>query len=112
MVCKNLDSWEANIAKHVLFAIYSIFSSSCVIFAYICQKKTLYAKGLKNNVWYRVFIIQPTVPAARRRAPRVGNLGHITRISNKLAQLGNTDTHIKAHLQVWKVPDKLCFYTP
>lgn len=86
--------------KHVLFAIYSIFSSSASSLRISAKKKTLYAKGLKNNVWYRVFIIQPTVPAARRRTPRVGNLGHITRISNKLAQLGNTDTHIKAHLQV------------
>lgn len=83
---------------YLQFILFSVpLRHLCV---YLPKKKTLYAKGLKNNVWYRVFIIQPTVPAARRRTPRVGNLGHITRISNKLAQLGNTDTHIKAHLQV------------
>ncbi|KAK1360269.1 hypothetical protein POM88_044743 [Heracleum sosnowskyi] len=43
---------------------------------------------------------QPTLPASGRRAPRIGNLGHITQISNKLLQLGNTDSHIQAHLQV------------
>ncbi|KAK1373602.1 serine/threonine-protein phosphatase 6 regulatory subunit 3-like [Heracleum sosnowskyi] len=42
---------------------------------------------------------QPTLPASGRRAPRIGNLGHITRISNKLLQLGNTDSRIQAHLQ-------------
>ncbi|KAK2980557.1 hypothetical protein RJ640_006050 [Escallonia rubra] len=42
---------------------------------------------------------QPTLPAAGRLAPRLGNLGHITRISNKLVQLGNSDNRIQAHLQ-------------
>ncbi|KAL8092399.1 uncharacterized protein LOC141689584 isoform X2 [Apium graveolens] len=42
---------------------------------------------------------QPTLPASGRRAPRSGNLGHITRISNKLVQLGTTDSRIQAHLQ-------------
>ncbi|KAK9280107.1 hypothetical protein L1049_013794 [Liquidambar formosana] len=44
-------------------------------------------------------INQPTLPAAGRRAPRAGNLGHITRISNKLVQLGNSNGHIHACLQ-------------
>ncbi|KAL8108435.1 uncharacterized protein LOC141670663 [Apium graveolens] len=35
---------------------------------------------------------KPTVPAEGRSPPRVGNIGHITRISNKLVQMGsNTD---------------------
>ncbi|KAF8397694.1 hypothetical protein HHK36_016616 [Tetracentron sinense] len=42
---------------------------------------------------------QPTLPAAGRQAPRAGNLGHITRISNKLAQLGNGNSHIQSYLQ-------------
>ncbi|XP_057954501.1 uncharacterized protein LOC131148655 isoform X2 [Malania oleifera] len=42
---------------------------------------------------------QPTLPAAGRRAPRAGYLGHITRISNKLVQLGNSNGCIQAYLQ-------------
>ncbi|CBI16320.3 unnamed protein product, partial [Vitis vinifera] len=42
---------------------------------------------------------QPTIPAAGRNAPRAGNLGHITRISNKLGQLGSSNSRIQAFLQ-------------
>ncbi|KAF8402753.1 hypothetical protein HHK36_010843 [Tetracentron sinense] len=42
---------------------------------------------------------QPTLPAAGRQAPRSGNIGHITRISNKLVQLGNGNSHVQAYLQ-------------
>ncbi|PHT69282.1 hypothetical protein T459_28769 [Capsicum annuum] len=42
---------------------------------------------------------QPTVPATGKQAPRVGNIGHITRISNKLIQLGNNNNCIRAHLE-------------
>ncbi|XP_057480350.1 uncharacterized protein LOC130767483 isoform X2 [Actinidia eriantha] len=42
---------------------------------------------------------QPTLPAAEKRTPRAGNLGHITRISNKLVQLGNSNNRIQAFLQ-------------
>ncbi|KAL9371846.1 hypothetical protein Peur_036986 [Populus x canadensis] len=44
-------------------------------------------------------IIKPTLPAAGKQAPRVGNLGHITRISNKLVQLGNSSSRIQSYLQ-------------
>ncbi|XP_024985478.1 serine/threonine-protein phosphatase 6 regulatory subunit 3-like isoform X2 [Cynara cardunculus var. scolymus] len=42
---------------------------------------------------------QPTLPAAGRNAPRVGNLGHVTRIANKIIQLGNCDSRIQTHIQ-------------
>ncbi|XP_047307574.1 serine/threonine-protein phosphatase 6 regulatory subunit 3-like [Impatiens glandulifera] len=41
---------------------------------------------------------EPTLPAAGRTPPRGGNIGHITRISNKLAQLANSNIHIQALL--------------
>ncbi|CAK7332321.1 unnamed protein product [Dovyalis caffra] len=44
-------------------------------------------------------INQPTIPAAGKQAPRAGNLGHITRISNKLVQLGNSNSRIQSYLQ-------------
>lgn len=47
--------------------------------------------------------MQPTLPATGRRAPRLGNIGHITRISNKLVQLGNNDNCIRAHLEVRQI---------
>ncbi|KAI7757840.1 hypothetical protein M8C21_019287, partial [Ambrosia artemisiifolia] len=42
---------------------------------------------------------QPTLLAAGRKAPRLGNLGHITRIANKIMQLSNTDSRIQIHIQ-------------
>ncbi|KAM1099949.1 hypothetical protein ACFX15_006251 [Malus domestica] len=42
---------------------------------------------------------KPTVPASGKSAPRAGNLGHITRISNKLIQLGNSQSRVQACLQ-------------
>ncbi|KAL3849445.1 hypothetical protein ACJIZ3_011327 [Penstemon smallii] len=42
---------------------------------------------------------QPTLPTSGRRATRAGYFGHLTRISNKLIQLGNSDNRIKTHLQ-------------
>ncbi|KAL0417719.1 UNVERIFIED_CONTAM: Serine/threonine-protein phosphatase 6 regulatory subunit [Sesamum radiatum] len=41
----------------------------------------------------------PTLPASGRHAPRAGYLGHLTRISNKLVQLGNNDNLVRTHLQ-------------
>lgn len=52
---------------------------------------------------FSLFILQPTLPSTGRQAPRTGNLGHITRISNKLVQLGNTDSRIQMHLQVCSI---------
>lgn len=43
---------------------------------------------------------QPTLPAAGKHAPRAGNIGHITRISNKLVQLGGSNSCIQTRLQV------------
>lgn len=40
------------------------------------------------------------MPAAGKNAPRVGNLGHVTRIANKITQLGNIDNRIQTHIQV------------
>ncbi|AQK96275.1 uncharacterized protein LOC100384768 [Zea mays] len=41
----------------------------------------------------------PTVPTEGKTHPRVGNVGHMTRIANKLIQLGNSNNTIQAHLQ-------------
>ncbi|KAE8732334.1 auxin response factor 18-like [Hibiscus syriacus] len=41
----------------------------------------------------------PILPAVGKRAPRAGNIGHITRISNKLIQLGSSNSSVQAYLQ-------------
>ncbi|WOL03397.1 serine/threonine-protein phosphatase 6 regulatory subunit 3-like [Canna indica] len=40
-----------------------------------------------------------TVSAEGRTPPRIGNVGHMTHIANKLIQLGNTNSIIQTHLQ-------------
>ncbi|GAV67258.1 SAPS domain-containing protein [Cephalotus follicularis] len=42
---------------------------------------------------------KPTVPAEGRSPPRIGNIGHLTHISNKLVQLGTNNSEIQAYLQ-------------
>ncbi|AAF79824.1 T6D22.8 [Arabidopsis thaliana] len=42
---------------------------------------------------------KPTVAASGKKKPRVGYVGHITRISNKIGQLSNSNGQIKAYLQ-------------
>ncbi|KAG9445597.1 hypothetical protein H6P81_011725 [Aristolochia fimbriata] len=41
----------------------------------------------------------PTFGAVGRKSPRVGNIGHITRIANKIVQLANGNNHINGYLQ-------------
>uniref|UniRef100_M4DQ73 SIT4 phosphatase-associated family protein n=1 Tax=Brassica campestris TaxID=3711 RepID=M4DQ73_BRACM len=42
---------------------------------------------------------QPTAAATGKKPPRVGYIGHITRISNKIGQLSNSNDQLKAYLQ-------------
>nr|XP_027187148.1 serine/threonine-protein phosphatase 6 regulatory subunit 3 isoform X2 [Cicer arietinum] len=42
---------------------------------------------------------QPTSAAEGKSPPRIGSIGHLTRISNKLIQLGNNNSVIQEHLQ-------------
>ncbi|KAL0723708.1 hypothetical protein Bca4012_038307 [Brassica carinata] len=42
---------------------------------------------------------QPTVSATGKKPPRVGYIGHITRISNKIVQLSDSSEQLKAYLQ-------------
>ncbi|XP_062082090.1 uncharacterized protein LOC133788583 isoform X1 [Humulus lupulus] len=44
-------------------------------------------------------VVKPTIPAPGKRAPRAGNLGHITRIANKLVQLRNCQGRIQEFFQ-------------
>ncbi|KAM0888945.1 hypothetical protein ACQ4PT_028013 [Festuca glaucescens] len=41
----------------------------------------------------------PTVPSEGKTPSKIGNVGHMTRIANKLIQLGNSNSTIQTHLQ-------------
>ncbi|TVU34266.1 hypothetical protein EJB05_16097 [Eragrostis curvula] len=41
----------------------------------------------------------PTVPSEGKTPPRIGNVGHMTRIANKIIQLANSNSTIQTHLQ-------------
>uniref|UniRef100_A0A0D3GBK3 DNA damage-binding protein 1 n=1 Tax=Oryza barthii TaxID=65489 RepID=A0A0D3GBK3_9ORYZ len=41
----------------------------------------------------------PTLLSEGKVPPKIGNIGHITRIANKLIQLGNSNSIIQSHLQ-------------
>ncbi|XP_030968511.1 serine/threonine-protein phosphatase 6 regulatory subunit 3 isoform X2 [Quercus lobata] len=53
----------------------------------------------ENNYKLAADLNKPTVPSEGRLPPRIGNIGHLTRISNKLIQLGNNSAKIQAYLQ-------------
>ncbi|XP_052180840.1 uncharacterized protein LOC127794021 isoform X2 [Diospyros lotus] len=42
---------------------------------------------------------KPTVPADGKSPPKIGNIGHLTHICNKLIQAGNNSSYIQAYLQ-------------
>jgi len=45
-----------------------------------------------------ILYLQPTLPSEGKDPPRIGNMGHITRIANKLIQLANSSSMIQNHL--------------
>ncbi|KAL2456504.1 SIT4 phosphatase-associated family protein [Forsythia ovata] len=53
----------------------------------------------EKNSTLAVDVNMPTVPAEGRSPPRIGNIGHITRIANKLIQLGNDNNDIQTIVQ-------------
>ncbi|XP_071690355.1 uncharacterized protein [Rutidosis leptorrhynchoides] len=87
---------------HIESIIYSCLeSTNSIIIDHLLQACGLLAKILQtdNNPLLSGELNLPTLPAAGRNAPRLGNLGHITRIANKILQLANTDSRIQTHIQ-------------
>ncbi|XP_057782477.1 uncharacterized protein LOC131000640 isoform X4 [Salvia miltiorrhiza] len=84
---------------HVESILYSCLESkSSTIVDHLLVDCNLVAKILqaeKNSTLGE--LNQPTLPASGRSAPRAGYFGHLTRISNKLIQMGNIE--IQKHLQ-------------
>lgn len=67
---------------------YTVHTMECMLNQYL-------------NGSFVLFFLQPTFPAEGRKPPRIGNIGHLTRMSNKLIQLTNSNSDIHAHLQVY-----------
>ncbi|MCD7457393.1 hypothetical protein HAX54_035016 [Datura stramonium] len=87
---------------HVESIIYSCLESkNSTIVDHLLEERNLIGKIIQTDKQPTVSGDgnQPTLPATGKQAPRVGNIGHITRISNKLIQLGNNDNCIRAHLE-------------
>ncbi|CAA0832289.1 SIT4 phosphatase-associated family protein [Striga hermonthica] len=53
----------------------------------------------EKNITLTVDTSKPTIAAEGRSPPRIGNIGHLTRIANKLVQLGNSNSEIHTVLQ-------------
>ncbi|KAA3489546.1 serine/threonine-protein phosphatase 6 regulatory subunit 3-like isoform X2 [Gossypium australe] len=87
---------------HVESIILSCLESkNDAIVDHLLQECDLIGKFLQTDKHQILFSDsnQPTLVAAGKRATRVGNIGHITRISNKLVQLGCSNSRIQACLQ-------------
>ncbi|KAL9171218.1 hypothetical protein ABFS82_04G194800 [Erythranthe guttata] len=85
---------------HVESVIYSCLDSkNSAIIDHLLSDCNLVGKILQSdrNPELSGELNLPTLPSSGRRAPRAGYFGHLTRISNKLIQSGNSD--IQKHLQ-------------
>nr|XP_043609147.1 serine/threonine-protein phosphatase 6 regulatory subunit 3-like isoform X2 [Erigeron canadensis] len=87
---------------HIESIIYSCLeSTNDTIIDHLFQGCGLLTKILQtdNNPFLSGELNQPTLPASGRTGLRLGNLGHITRISNKIMHLANADSRIQTHIQ-------------
>ncbi|XP_024970030.1 serine/threonine-protein phosphatase 6 regulatory subunit 3-like isoform X2 [Cynara cardunculus var. scolymus] len=87
---------------HVESIIYSCLESrNDAIIDHLFQDCGMVTKVLQTDSCPTLSgkVNQPTLPASGRNAPRVGNLGHVTRIANKIMQLGNSDSRIQTHIK-------------
>ncbi|XP_011089916.1 serine/threonine-protein phosphatase 6 regulatory subunit 3 isoform X2 [Sesamum indicum] len=87
---------------HVESIIYSCLESkNNTIVSHLLKDCSLVGKILETekSPTHADLLNQPTIPDSRRQAPRAGYFGHLTRIANKLIQLGNSDSRIQRHLQ-------------
>ncbi|CAI9089657.1 OLC1v1024273C4 [Oldenlandia corymbosa var. corymbosa] len=87
---------------HVEQIVVSCLESKNSLFVeHILKDCNLVSKFLEAEKNFALATVsdKPTVPAEGKLPPRIGNIGHITRIANKLVQLANDDNDIKLHLQ-------------
>ncbi|CAL4956001.1 unnamed protein product [Urochloa decumbens] len=83
IVVSCLEGKRTELVEHVL--------NECDIVGKILVAERLSSLSTESN--------GPTIPSEEKTPPRIGNVGHMTRIANKLIQLGNSNNTIQAHLQ-------------
>ncbi|CAL4949030.1 unnamed protein product [Urochloa decumbens] len=83
IVVSCLEGKRTELVEHVL--------NECDIVGKILVAERLSSLSTESN--------GPTVPSEEKTPPRIGNVGHMTRMANKLIQLGNSNSTIQAHLQ-------------
>jgi serine/threonine-protein phosphatase 6 regulatory subunit 3 len=83
-------------------------SNSTIVIDHLFQECDLLGKLLVADE--KPFAIddpsKPIAPTRGKSPPRIGNMGHITRIANRLCHIGNTNIQIQAYLQAntnWNV---------
>eukprot|EP00250_Pteridium_aquilinum_P014961 c22305_g3_i1 orf=689-3370(+) len=55
--------------------------------------------GADENPYVLSTESKPTIPSSGKAPPKIGNLGHLTRIANRLIQAANSNPDIQTHLQ-------------
>ncbi|VAH77192.1 unnamed protein product [Triticum turgidum subsp. durum] len=78
-----LEGKRTELVEHVL--------NECDIVGKILAANKLSSLSTESN--------GPTVPSEGKTPSKIGNVGHMTRIANKLIQLGNSNSTIQTHLQ-------------
>ncbi|XP_006644315.1 serine/threonine-protein phosphatase 6 regulatory subunit 3-like isoform X1 [Oryza brachyantha] len=78
-----LEGKRTELVEHVL--------NDCDIIGKILAAEKLSSLSTESN--------GPTVPSEGKAIPKIGNIGHMTRIANKLIQLGSNNSTIQTHLQ-------------
>ncbi|XP_050221487.1 uncharacterized protein LOC126671741 [Mercurialis annua] len=86
-------------AESIIFSCLE--SKNSILIQHLLRECNLVAKILEaeKNSTLLADTGKPTLPADAKPAPKIGNIGHLTRISNKLVQLGNNSSDIQACLQ-------------
>ncbi|KAF2310781.1 hypothetical protein GH714_017126 [Hevea brasiliensis] len=98
---------DVSSAEDVLLTTYENIIFSCleskngILIGHVLRECNLVGKILdaEKNFTLVADPGKPTFPADGRPPPRIGNIGHLTRISNKLVQLGTNNGDILACLQ-------------
>ncbi|CAL1402829.1 unnamed protein product [Linum trigynum] len=87
---------------HVESIIFSCFESkNGGLCEHLLRECSLVTKILEAETNFKLATdsSKPTVPAEGRSPPRIGNIGHLTRVSNKLVQLANNNSAVQSLLQ-------------
>ncbi|CAI9760066.1 unnamed protein product [Fraxinus pennsylvanica] len=83
IIVSSLESKNAHFVEHLL--------QECNLLGKILEAEKNFTLDVDKN--------KPTVPAEGRRPPRIGNIGHTTRLANKLIQVGNDNRDVQTFFQ-------------